>query len=640
MGFAGALAVFGFVALQNPGVAGAAGTDVGLPTLAVRSVDATGPTVAIDLVNTGDASPKSLSLTIDGKKANPTVQTLPQAGRNSDVVVVLDNASSTTNGPVQVAKEQLSQFRPSSSGISRLGVVTIGGGARLTVPLTTSMDSVNERMATVVPTGAPALWDGVARAAEELSQTDATTHEIVVLSAAADVGSQTRFALAQQAVAQAHASVHVVTLAGGSADTADLTDLVAAAGGSYQSGNSESLAGLFGNIATQITHQYRLTVAVPPASSGTVHSVDLSWADNDTTFGFEAGKLSVGSAALAPVAGTSLVDKILASTITKWLIILLGTLSAGMAAYSIAMLVTRQKDGLDFALRHYENYVEEDPAGFIDDGFAPISKNEIIKRAVAVTGDLAQRQGALTKVEDLLERADIPLRPAEALFFYLAAVVISAILSLLYFGSLLDVAIVVLLALVLPNFIVSFRAKRRSKKFVRQLPDMLVLLAGTLRAGYSIAQGLEAVAGEIHDPMGKELGRAMAEARLGRPLEEALDAVADRTKSEDFGWAVMAIRIQREVGGNLAELLMTVAETMTQRERLRRDVAALTAEGRMSAIILGCLPPGLGLVMYVMNPLYIGRLLTDPTGNIMLAVATVAMLAGFAWMKKLIEIEI
>ena len=279
------------------------------------------------------------------------------------------------------------------------------------------------------------------------------------------------------------------------------------------------------------------------------------------------------------------------------------------------MLVTRQKDGLDFALRHYENYVEEDPAGFIDDGFAPISKNEIIKRAVAVTGDLAQRQGALTKVEDLLERADIPLRPAEALFFYLAAVVISAILSLLYFGSLLDVAIVVLLALVLPNFIVSFRAKRRSKKFVRQLPDMLVLLAGTLRAGYSIAQGLEAVAGEIHDPMGKELGRAMAEARLGRPL-------------------------QREVGGNLAELLMTVAETMTQRERLRRDVAALTAEGRISAIILGCLPPGLGLVMYVMNPLYIGRLLTDPTGNIMLAVATVAMLAGFAWMKKLIEIEI
>ena len=512
--------------------------------------------------------------------------------------------------------------------------------APLTVPLTTSLDSVKERMATVGPTGAPALWDGITTAADELSRTDGTTHEIVVLSAAPDVGSQTRYALAQQAVIQAHASVHVVALSGGSPDTADLSDLVASAGGTFQSGNSDALAALFGNVGTQISHQYRLTIAAPTTTAGSVLSVDLNWGDNETTFGFEVGKVSVGAAALAPVASDNLIDRILASSVTKWLIVVLGTLSAGMAAYSVAMLVTRQKDGLDFALRHYENSVAEDPAGFIDDGFAPISKNEIIKRAVAVTGDLAQRQGALTKVEDLLERADIPLRPAEALFFYISAVVISAILSLLYFGSLLDVAIVVLLALVLPNFIVNFRAKRRSKKFVGQLPDMLVLLAGTLRAGYSIAQGLEAVAGEIHDPMGKELGRVMAEARLGRPLEEALDAAAARTKSEDFGWAVMAIRIQREVGGNLAELLMTVAETMTQRERLRRDVAALTAEGRMSAIVLGCLPPGLGLVMYVMNPLYIGRLISDPTGNIMLAAATLAMVAGFAWMKKLIEIEI
>ncbi|MFM7068489.1 MAG: type II secretion system F family protein, partial [Actinomycetes bacterium] len=166
------------------------------------------------------------------------------------------------------------------------------------------------------------------------------------------------------------------------------------------------------------------------------------------------------------------------------------------------------------------------------------------------------------------------------------------------------------------------------------------LLSGTLRAGYSIAQGFEAVSREIEDPMGRELRRVVTESRLGRPLEEALEAVAERMDSEDFAWAVMAIRIQREVGGNLAELLMTVSETMTQRERLRRDVLSLTAEGRMSAFVLGMLPPGLGAVMWVMNPDYIARLFTPGLGYTLLGISVVAMLIGFAWMKKIITVEV
>ncbi len=184
------------------------------------------------------------------------------------------------------------------------------------------------------------------------------------------------------------------------------------------------------------------------------------------------------------------------------------------------------------------------------------------------------------------------------------------------------------------------RANKRRKKFIAQLPDMLQLLSGTLRAGYSIAQGMEAVSNEVEDPMGRELRRVMVESRLGRPLEEALEAAAERTQSEDFGWAVMAIRIQREVGGNLAELLLTVAETMTQRERLRRDVAALTAEGRMSAYILGFLPPGLAAVIWVTNKSYIARLTQDGIGWTLIIISVISMLIGFLWMNKIIKIEI
>ena len=110
--------------------------------------------------------------------------------------------------------------------------------------------------------------------------------------------------------------------------------------------------------------------------------------------------------------------------------------------------------------------------------------------------------------------------------------------------------------------------------------------------------------------------------------------------SADFSWAVMAIRIQREVGGNLAELLLTVADTMTQRERLRRDVAALTAEGKISAIVLGLLPIGLGVAMYLMNPDYISTLFDTTLGNFLLGGAILLAGVGFYWMKKVIEVDI
>jgi tight adherence protein B len=201
------------------------------------------------------------------------------------------------------------------------------------------------------------------------------------------------------------------------------------------------------------------------------------------------------------------------------------------------------------------------------------------------------------------------------------------------------VATLVLTALV-PPAILRFLAGQRKRKFQTQLPDMLQLMAGSLRAGYSLLQGVEAVAQEVDEPMGSELRRVLAEARLGRTLEDSLDDMAERLNSRDFAWAVMAIRIQREVGGNLAELLSTVAETMIARERLRREVRALTAEGRISAIILGLLPVGLVLVMYSINREYMNVLLHDGFGQVLLIGAGLLAGVGFYWMKKTIEIDI
>ena len=181
---------------------------------------------------------------------------------------------------------------------------------------------------------------------------------------------------------------------------------------------------------------------------------------------------------------------------------------------------------------------------------------------------------------------------------------------------------VVVLAAVGPVAFLELRRHRRLRKFEIQLPDTLNLLAGSMRAGFSFMQGLEAVAEEAPEPAAARAPALLHRGRLGRPIEDALEDSANRMDSEDLLWAVMAIRIQREVGGNLAELLDTVATTMTERERLKREIVALTAEGRLSASILGIFPPLFALVLFAVQPdLHADRCSTNTLGILAVVVS-------------------
>ena len=186
----------------------------------------------------------------------------------------------------------------------------------------------------------------------------------------------------------------------------------------------------------------------------------------------------------------------------------------------------------------------------------------------------------MSRTEDALEQADLPLRPPEALFFYFAGVFVVALLGILLLPA--RPRAVLFVAALLPVALAAPPAQEAPPRLPDAAPDTLNLLSGSMRAGFSFAQGLETVANEAAEPTRRELQRVFTESRLGRPIEDALEDSANRMTSVDLMWAVMAIRIQREVGGNLAELLDTVADTMTQRERIRGEIKALTAEGRFS----------------------------------------------------------
>jgi tight adherence protein B len=263
----------------------------------------------------------------------------------------------------------------------------------------------------------------------------------------------------------------------------------------------------------------------------------------------------------------------------------------------------------------------------------------MLQRAIDAVAEAAARRGLLAVVEAKIDQADIPVRPAEALFLYLVVTVLGGLLVLLLGNLVWGVGALAALA-ILPWVAVNIMAVQRTRSFVGQLPDMLQLLGATLRSGFSILQGLDTVAVQLPDPMGKEMRHVVAEARLGRPLSSALDEVAQRVKSEDFEWVVSAIGIQREVGGNLSELLDIVAETMNARSRLRQEAHTLTAEGRIGAIVISLLPVGIGLFIYATNRTYMNPLLHTGLGQVMFYGCIAAALAGMVWMRNIVKIEI
>jgi tight adherence protein B len=192
----------------------------------------------------------------------------------------------------------------------------------------------------------------------------------------------------------------------------------------------------------------------------------------------------------------------------------------------------------------------------------------------------------------------------------------------------------------LPVFFLKFAASRRAKKFERQLPDVLTLAASSLSTGFSLLQALDAVAADADEPSAKEFSRALAETRIGADLTESLGHLADRMNSKNMRWTGMAIDIQRQVGGNLAETLRNTAATLRDREALSRHVKALAAEGKLSVYILIALPVGLFLYMLVANRTYVELLWTTLMGIGMSAAGLISLAVGVFWMNKVVKVEV
>jgi tight adherence protein B len=254
---------------------------------------------------------------------------------------------------------------------------------------------------------------------------------------------------------------------------------------------------------------------------------------------------------------------------------------------------------------------------------------------------LKRNRGLESKIAARLEGAGSKWRPAEWLLLHVGIFILLALFGLLLGGGNLVIGLIfMVLGIFGPWFYLGFRRNRRKKKFERALPDTLQLMSGSLAAGLSLAQSVDTIVRDGTEPVASEFRKVLVETRLGLSLETALQGVADRFQSKDFDWVVMAINIQRQVGGNLAELLSTVAGTMREREYMRRQVAALAAEGKLSAMVLGGLPPGFLLYLLVANRTYVMILFQRPLGIAMLIGAAMILSVGVFWMSRVVKVEV
>jgi tight adherence protein B len=239
---------------------------------------------------------------------------------------------------------------------------------------------------------------------------------------------------------------------------------------------------------------------------------------------------------------------------------------------------------------------------------------------------------------EALENAGLKMSQAEFFILILAGALVGALAGLIVGGAALAV-LLVLLAPFVGHLTLGFLGGKRRNKFDEQLGDTLQLLSGGLRAGHSILRAIDAAASESQSPTSEEMRRVITETSLGRDLLSSLNDTAERMRNEDFVWIAQAIQINREVGGNLAEVLDQVGETIRERSEIKGHIKSLAAEGKFSGYILMALPIGIVAMLMLVNPGYMDKMFSHPLGWVMIAASVILMTVGGLWMRKIIDLK-
>ena len=261
-------------------------------------------------------------------------------------------------------------------------------------------------------------------------------------------------------------------------------------------------------------------------------------------------------------------------------------------------------------------------------------------KVLGVLGKIFPRKSYLESMQKKLIKAHVLMRAQE--FVGLSVFTGIGVLLLLYLltGTLLLAVPAGILGFKMPDVVVNMKKKKRAETLGNQLPEALNIISGGLRAGFSFPQAMGVVGKEMEPPISEEFNRVIRENRFGKPMEEALLNLSERTDNDDLDMFVTALIIQRQVGGNLAEVLDNISHTIRERVRIKGEIKTLTAQGKISAVIVCLLPVGVAAFITVANPGYMVTLIEDPIGLIVLVMAVMLQIIGIYFISKIVNIEV
>lgn len=577
-------------------------------------VEVAGPPVDGDaadllaLAEDGQARP----VTVDGARARPL-----------QVVLLVDTSGSMGGAPIAGARAAAQAFLDVLDDDVQVAVHRYDSDV---VELTGFGDPAaahRDAVAALEADGRTAMFDAVAGALDRLDA-DAVAdarQAIVLLTDGEDNASEAGLDDVVDRLADGGVTLHGVEYETTSSDGVSLAAMADATGGTTAvTADADELAGIYQRLAEGLTTRYALSYRSD--AHGVVElTVTLRAAETLTaTRQVELPPAPDAEEPAGPAASAVPAPPGWWTALTLW---------GGAAAAGVAMLLLLAAALLPAARRSQLDGTARtaDPVG------------TVAGQATALADRALEARGYRRGLHRALERAGVDLRPGEL-------VVLVGVLGLtfaLLTGALLAPAAAPVAAafpLLVTWVTLRIRADRRQAAFAAQLPDSLQLLSGSLRAGYSFLQAVDAVAREADRPSAEEFRRVVVETRLGRDVHQALEGVVERVDSDDLRWVAQAIDIHREVGGDLAEVLDTVGDTIRERDRIRRQIKTLSAEGRLSAWVLLALPFGVGGLISVLNPSYLGQLVSGGLlGWSMVATAAVLLTVGAVWLRSLVQMR-
>jgi tight adherence protein B len=600
--------------------------------------------------------PKSVTATIGGESVPVTVK--PAAAKPRSTMLVIDTSGSMGSSGMTTVRAAVKDFLRALPKDVKVGVVSFASTSGVDVKPTTDRAAVQRAVDGLRSKGETALYEGVQDAVKGLGTVG--ERSIILLSDGGDTVENQKGGDAREA-AQLKAAVaaltngkvraEVVAFKSEESNGEVLQQFATAGGGSVATaGNREAVAAAFDDAARTLESQVSFSARRPAGVTG-VKPIEIKGVASGSPFTATA-PLDLGATApivastddesVAPVPPPGRALTPLTTTVSG-VFLPLAVLALFLGVFLLVVVAFAPV----FRSERKERIATIEAYGLgraRPEGKAAKAAPSAISQSIVDMGEqFMSGRESTSRTMMLLDRADLPWRAGEWFVLRVLAVLVGGLVGyvlLVARNPWIGLTVGVVAGLVLPAIVLRYLARKRARAFEFVLPDVLMLTATSLASGFSLLQALDAVARDAPEPCAKEFSRALAETRIGADVSDALEHMADRMDSNNMRWATMAIRIQREVGGNLAETLRMTAATLREREGLRRHVRALSAEGRLSAYILIALPIGILFFSMYSNYEYVSLLWTTFYGLVMCFMGIVAMIIGIFWMRNVVKIEV